>query len=408
MLKFGVRGALSLSGAMALAALLAACANTGATLESGTVAERRAAVRAAAGKEKAGVPVLTRALEDESFLVRRASVRALARMAAPAEPALKTALGNKDFLVRRTALLALSKRLGPEAAPFLETALKEDDANMRLLAARILVGISPRTKEIMRLLNLAQEDNDKIIRDVVRQATLIEASDRLKDKGVSGLAVALKDNDEGVRLIAVKLLAAIKPRTEEIVRLLKSAREDKSKLVGAAASDALWPFHKETVLLRDRKDWDHQVVVKQTIPLPRDGWRFRTDPRRDGHLEKWYAADFDDGNWAVIPIEQFWQKAGYEYEGVAWYRGTFNLPERPKHDAVEIRFQAVDETAWVWLNGEYVGQHDIGPGGWKTAFSLDVSQALRWGRNNQITVRVLNTKGAGGIWKPVKLEVLGR
>ncbi len=140
------------------------------------------------------------------------------------------------------------------------------------------------------------------------------------------------------------------------------------------------------------------------LPLPKDGWRFKLDPQEKGHLKKWFAAAFDDSGWAQIAIEQAWQKAGYDYVGAAWYRRDFTLPEKPARVAgVQIQFEAVDETARVWINGKYVGEHDIGPDGWNVPFRLDVTEAMRWGQQNQITVRARNTEKAGGIWKPVSL-----
>ena len=50
--------------------------------------------------------------------------------------------------------------------------------------------------------------------------------------------------------------------------------------------------------------------------------------------------------------------------------------------------------------------HDDGPAGWDQAFTLDVTKELVWGKRNQITVRAMNTAHAGGIWKPVLIEVL--
>ena len=54
----------------------------------------------------------------------------------------------------------------------------------------------------------------------------------------------------------------------------------------------------------------------------------------------------------------------------------------------------------------HVGQHDIGPEGWDKPFTLDVTDEIMWDAENQITVRVLDSKFAGGIWKPVALEAL--
>ena len=103
-----------------------------------------------------------------------------------------------------------------------------------------------------------------------------------------------------------------------------------------------------------------------------------------------------------------WQQAGYDYTGVTWYRRTFDLPEAPENFAVDIAFGGVDESTWLWVNGEYAGDHDIGPGGWNVPFRRDVTQLLRWGETNHITVRAMNTAHGGGIWKPIDIEVLQR
>ena len=78
----------------------------------------------------------------------------------------------------------------------------------------------------------------------------------------------------------------------------------------------------------------------------------------------------------------------------------------PGCNAVELAFGAVDESAWVWLNGKYIGKHDIGPDGWKVPFWLDVTREIRFGGENLLAVRVKDTEKAGGIWKPVTVDIL--
>ena len=55
---------------------------------------------------------------------------------------------------------------------------------------------------------------------------------------------------------------------------------------------------------------------------------------------------------------------------------------------------------------EYIGQHVVGPAGWNRPFYLDITQEVKWGEENQLTVRVEDTVKAGGIWKPVSIEFL--
>jgi hypothetical protein len=65
-------------------------------------------------------------------------------------------------------------------------------------------------------------------------------------------------------------------------------------------------------------------------------------------------------------------------------------------------FGAVDESAWVYLNGEFAGEHDIGEAGWDKPFGIDVTKAIQPGAN-VLAVRVLDRVLGGGIWKPVEL-----
>jgi len=230
--------------------------------------------------------------------------------------------------------------------------------------------------------------------------------DPLTGNSLPHLKKAIKDSDPLMRLTAVNLLVQLKPRTKEINDLLDQARQDESGPVRDVAAQAVWPFFKETISIRDRKEWDHDINIVQTISLSKDGWRFRTDPKADGHLQKWFTPTLDDSTWLPISIESAWEEQGQKYDGVAWYRGSFDLPAKPDSLAAEIAFGGVDEIAWVWINGQYVGQHDLGTEGWDKPFTLDVTKELKWGQKNQITVRVYDSAYAGGIWKPVKIEVL--
>ena len=313
-----------------------------------TVAVRRQQVLVAGAKGPAGLAALQSALEDESPLVRRPAIRALVALGASAHKALAGALSNTDPVVRRAALLALVGRPTQASLPM--------------------------------------------------------------------LAQGLTDEDPGVRQSAVGLLVVIEPRTDEALGLLRQAANDKATEVQMPAALALAASGTvpktfsvpppDRVPLRQRPDMMDQISRIEsalTVPLPRDGWRFRVDPAKKGHLRKWSDAAHDDSTWGEMPIGAFWNP---EYIGVAWYRRRLELPDRPEHLAAELVFEAVDETAWVWVNGAYVGGQDIGSDGWDKPFRVDVTEQLRWNSTNQITVRVLNTAFAGGIWKPVRIDAL--
>ncbi len=140
-----------------------------------------------------------------------------------------------------------------------------------------------------------------------------------------------------------------------------------------------------------------------------DGWKLRFDTDQNGHgvSPPWFEPSLDERPWVDVKIGVYWDDFGYTHQtGLGWYRCHFDLPAKPACQAVELRFGAVDESAWIWINGQYAGQHDIGTAGWDQPFRLDVTPLVNWGTKNQITVRVLNRAMAGGIWKPVWLDII--
>ena len=146
--------------------------------------------------------------------------------------------------------------------------------------------------------------------------------------------------------------------------------------------------------------------MTEIYDFPKDGWLFKAQGKESGQTLGWYKTDFNDGNWTPICIGKWWDEQGVTLEGTGWYRIKFKAPERPAGKKIYLAFGAVDEAAWVWLNGVQLGAHDIGPDGWDKSFNFDITRALEPGQENTLTVRVRNDAGAGGIWKSVKIFAL--
>jgi len=249
-------------------------------------------------------------------------------------------------------------------------------------AARLLVRCG---KPALPALQAALTSPDLLVRRTVAAG--------LGDMGAEALAPLaelLRDAHPLVRQAAVFSLARIRPASERVTELLADAGRDEDAAVRDAALNATRGLF---------------TTVDQ-IRLPAHGWKFTLDPERVGRDQNWFAADYDDSGWDDSVIEKAWTQLGYDYIGVAWYRRSLDLPARPAADRVELVFEGVDECAWVWINGQYAGEHDIGPTGWDKPFRLGVTDLLRWGETNQITVRAMNTAAAGGIWRPVTILVL--
>jgi len=300
---------------------------------------------------------------------------------------------------------------GALAAPPADTvaALRKAAAQGKIIARRraarklIAIGVPAKTA----ILELADSDDLVIKRTALRRVIDIAGED-----AVPILNAALRDPEPFVRIVAVEELLAVTPRTKEVSTALMAMTSDQDTGVRKAAASAFWTFRRNVVPLRKRPGWDHAIEVIARKPLPLDGWKFRRDPGRVGHIRNWFAPTLSEDDWIDIDIGKFWQDAAPDavgkYTGVGWHRRVVDLPDKPtgKINDVVIHFDAVDESVWLWINGKYAGLHDIGPDGWQTPCDINIAPFVRWGEPNQITIRVLNTAFAGGIWKPAEFQVL--
>jgi len=281
----------------------------------------------------------------------------------------------QDAQARRMALLS------PDASiEALAAAVESDDVLAARTAARVLPG---KGAAAVPALEKALASDDVLVRRC--------AAMNLNKLGVAGLELigkALKDENEFVRQGALFTLMGMAPTTESAA-LIEQAMGDESALVQRAALQAGRSSYR----------------TAEMIPLPKTGWVFKTDVEDTGRDQKWFGADIDEAAWESIEIEQFWGDQGPS-PGVGWYRLTFDLPAYEPPTRAQLDFQAVDESTWLWVNGQFAGEHDLGPNGWDKPFRIDVTDKLKWGAENQITVRVFNIGMAGGIYKPVSIVLL--
>jgi hypothetical protein len=145
---------------------------------------------------------------------------------------------------------------------------------------------------------------------------------------------------------------------------------------------------------------DHTVLTDLTTAH----WTFRPDPDEKGIAEKWFASNVNAADWTDIHVSRFWEADGWDYDGYGWYRTTFSVPSIPQQKKLTLAVGAADESADVWLNGDKLGSYNIGELGWDKRFTLDTTGKLRSG-DNQLTIRVCDRSGPGGLWRPIKIFV---
>jgi len=131
----------------------------------------------------------------------------------------------------------------------------------------------------------------------------------------------------------------------------------------------------------------HGYGLPASISL--DGpWRIAFDEAAAWHSGP-TAVDWDAVTAAAtteIDVPSCWEVIRPDYDGVAWYVRSFDLPAAALSGTrVRLRFAAVNYLAHVWVNRSYAGAHE---GGY-TPFELDVTDLLRGG-SNHLAVRVLS------------------
>ena len=243
---------------------------------------------------------------------------------------------------------------------------------------------------------------------VLRSRALLELFRDRRERALPALKRAAADRDCRVRMTVLGCLNELpdSPERRAVAKLLRQNSKETALVTAAGRIASPFKFQRSKRRLSERDDWDHAVTVISSTELPTTGWKFKTDPQGTGHERNFFAVDFDDAEWKILKVGN-WESQGFPgYDGFAWYRIEFDAPAKVDCNAVELKFGGVDEEAWVWLNGVYVGQHAVGTSGWDKPFALDVTDELRWGKRNVLVVRVYDARQAGGIWKVVKLDIL--
>lgn len=146
------------------------------------------------------------------------------------------------------------------------------------------------------------------------------------------------------------------------------------------------------------------------------GWRFYKGDVKNAEL-----TTFDDSNWDVIStphgleLNSTQASGSNNYQGEAWYRKHFTIPDSIKNKRLNIHFEAVMGKCKIWLNGELLKTHF---GGY-LPFSVDITDKVIKDKKNVIVIwtdnsddptyppgkpqKVLDFSYFGGIYRDVWL-----
>ena len=155
----------------------------------------------------------------------------------------------------------------------------------------------------------------------------------------------------------------------------------------------------------------------QLTPL---SWYFTPDPKNAGEKDHWEKTPLREmkDRWTKIRTDAPWEnqkkhpdadfrKLMEKYDGYGYYGIGLKIDPAWKGKEVYLIFGAVDESAWVYLNGKLAGKHVFASEkDWQTPFAIPITDTIDWQKAKQtVVVRVEDKNGLGGIWKPVMLAV---
>lgn len=215
-------------------------------------------------------------LKNKEPNVRCEAVAALAALSPDPKvvvPKLLEVLDDKDDDVRWQVYRSLTK-MGVAAVPPLCTALKDDDARIRSLAAKALARLDKKSRPAIPMLQHALKDKDKKVRIEVARA--LWDIDRQAQTILPVLIACLTDEDATVRLASVWALtvmdSAAKPAVPALLERLKERNTD----VRVDAAWALWRIDRRAkvaipVLVAAMKDNHYEARIN--IPSMLDQMR---------------------------------------------------------------------------------------------------------------------------------------
>ena len=127
-----------------------------------------------------------------------------------------------------------------------------------------------------------------------------------------------------------------------------------------------------------------QSASKTVISLNGE-WLIEKDPLNIGITAMWWKTPVSEAK--KIKVPWILQQVFPAYHGLVWYWHDFIVPKNiyPSGRTL-LRFESIDYMADVWVNNTFMGRFESGD----IAFILDVTDVVKSGEENHLSIRVLN------------------
>jgi sialate O-acetylesterase len=121
---------------------------------------------------------------------------------------------------------------------------------------------------------------------------------------------------------------------------------------------------------------------------------FRDISIGDSHLS---SLELDDSGWQTMPVPSAWEDHMGHFDGVVWFRKEFKFNGDIDRDNYILYLGTIDDMDVTYLNGEKIGAVEK-EGFWQQERAYEVPKGLLKKGKNTVAVRVIDTRGGGGIY----------
>ncbi|MEM1094353.1 MAG: sialate O-acetylesterase [Bacteroidota bacterium] len=108
----------------------------------------------------------------------------------------------------------------------------------------------------------------------------------------------------------------------------------------------------------------------------------------------WSAPELDESGWDTMTLPTEWELAGLDgFDGIVWFRRTVEIPANWAGSELTLQLTTIDDWDSTYVNGTLVGHME----NYAAERHYTVPAGLMQPGANQISVRVVDTGGGGGI-----------
>ena len=306
------------------------------------------------------------------------------------------------------------------------------DPRVRQAAREALAAIAGARQTLKSLTQMRIEKWDDLAREKESLSFALGQPDAAKRLEWATEAVLLDHEMRHLRIIA-SVLPDVDPWPPNLQKRMEIEQKWGAPIGRYSESRSKYGWIPNSALVGgELGDWGIRLPgprVETRIELPRR-WRFSTDPDNIGLDRAWHTVGFNiENQWREITVGREWEKQGVTgenqnfpddlpykeaagnvsnegpYNGFAWYRTHVHVPEQWRGQDVVLRIEYVDDWDWTHVNDREIGHTGpvSGARGRVPRTYVIPRNAVRFGGDNVVAIRVYDAGGSGGLG-PVVLE----